>query len=658
MQIEEIFGKDGLIAQHLPSYEYREEQIQMAREIEEVIQEEGYLLVEAGTGVGKSLAYLVPFLKWAVNGEKRVIVSTYTKVLQSQLLEKDLPFLRKVLPFEFRAEACFGSANYLCLRRFYQSQLRGFFNSSQEIDQIGSLIEWQKATSLGLRQELDFEPSVALWDEVSRQGDLCFGKRCPYRQECYYQQARIRWFKSHLLIVNHHLYFANLAAEDMVLPPYDALVFDEAHSIEEVATGYLGTEVSNIKISYFLNLIYNPKTGRGFLNRLGDLKENIINKTIKLVDEVRLASSNLFQNILEKIEVQPITLRLREPNFVPNLLVEPLMALSGSLEEIKKRSAEEEEVLEVSAFTERCQNLALGISRILNQDEEDYVYWVEISKDLKQPKISLQMAPIDLRDEFRERIFEVIRPIVLTSATLTSNSSFDYLRSRIGLLSTRELILGSPFDYQNRVLLYLEKALPDPSTDYDGFKTAMLERVKELLLGKVGGAFVLFTSLRLVEEAYNFLTQEISGRKFFKQGDKPMAKLIEEFRQDEEGVLLGTNSFWQGVDVAGSALSLVIITKLPFAVPDEPIVEARVERLISQGKDPFMNYQVPQAVLMMRQGIGRLMRRKSDSGVIAILDPRLILRHYGRIFLASLPNCQKTNSLKEVNSFFSQVKIE
>ncbi len=691
VEIEEVFGPKGYLAKKLSTYEYREEQCQMASAIKEAIMKKAHLIVEAGTGVGKSLAYLVPFLYWTVNEKKKAIISTFTKVLQNQLIEKDLPLLREVLPFEFRVEVCFGVNNYLCLRRMHQIRLSGAFGSMHQLNQIEGISKWQTTTQTGLKEELNFEPNPELWNNICREADICFGKQCFYYKKCYYQLARERWRKANLLITNHPLYFANLVNAEMILPSYDALVFDEAHSLEDVATHYLGIEVSNTKVDYLLNRLYNARTGKGFLQKLSSIKEKFIVEVVRAIDETRLASTDFFHNIIKgiglltsinKVKEESISLRIREPNFIPNLLLEPLIRIAGRLQDIKRVLKEGEDTLEVEAFINRFHALALETTEILSQKMDKCVYWMETSSPRGRLKVSLHRTPIDLNEVFKRQIFERVAPVILTSATLSTNSSFDYIRSRIGLSLGNELICGSPFDYKHRVLIYLADDLPDPSKEVENFKLAMIERIRDILGEGNVGTFVLFTNFKLLDETYNFLSAieedkenqgsgEIfcnvrssntsfcgreqwaaEGIKLLKQGDKPIPKLIEAFKKDGHAVLLGTNSFWQGIDVAGTALSLVIITKLPFSVPDEPIIEARMEELIRQEKDPFMNYQVPQAILMMSQGIGRLMRRKTDFGVIAILDPRITSKFYGRYFLNSLPPAHKTNSIKEIGAFF------
>lgn len=626
----------------------------MAGAIDGAISSSDHLIVEAGTGVGKSLAYLTPFIYWAVNEKKKVVISTYTKTLQQQLAGKDLPFLKKALDIDFRFALCLGGENYLCLRRATGASQYGLLNSRKEVREYEEIHSWQSRTETGLKQELSFEPSPEVWTRVCRIGDLCMGNRCPFRDDCYYNRARKLQNKSH--ICNHHLYFANLAAGGKALPAFDAVVFDEAHNIEDVATSYLGIEISNFKIKFLCDGLLNPRTDKGLLARLSKPMGKRRNLLENRVNEVRTAATNFFSNLAAVFGDKAITRRIRKPNFIYNSLKEPLSGLSSALKDLADEFEEDkEERIEVLAFASRSNEINRGLEAIIRQSLEEYVYWIEVVKKPRYSKYTLHAAPINVADELRSHVFDQIRPVILTSATLATNGSFDYIKGRLGLEDCRELLLSSPFKYQDNVILYTSYDLPDPSTELDKYESSLIKEIEKILSISRGGTFVLFTSFKMLNKAYEQLKGQLSER-LLKQGDMPRYKLIEEFKQNGSSILLGTNTFWQGIDVPGKSLQGVIITKLPFAVPNDPIHEARMELLQSQNIEPFTHYQVPQAIIMLKQGFGRLIRTKRDKGMIAILDPRVKTRFYGKWFLDSLPLCKQITALKEVREFFLQIE--
>ncbi len=733
MLIEDVLGKNGVIADKLDSYELRPQQLEMALSIEKAIEENRHLIVEAGTGVGKSIAYLIPFIFWSVRNNTKVIISTHTKTLQEQLIKKDLPFLRNALKsvnayagvkdknthpengqeykFDFSYVLCVGGQNYLCLRRFHQAQTHGVFNTKKEFSEFQHIIEWEGRAKRGLRSELDFEPSPSVWSKICRETDLCFGKKCSFIDGCYYYKARRKEFKAQILVTNHHLFFANLASDGRVLPEFDAVVFDEAHTLEDVATGYFGIEISNSRIKYLLDSILNPKTGKGLITRLFDSyselnqadQMSIIGDSEKLLKEAGSASDLFFSEIIEKYGTGNKTTRIREKGTINNYLDKPLSDLFDLLESLSKQAKTDEDRLEILAFANRCSEINSNISTIINQDLDEYVYWTEIERkksryesfsdtlqltntlelfNFKQTRCSLLAAPINIAREFEKQIFGRIRPAILTSATLSINGSFKYIKGRLGIpvcdqpdtgkptISLEqdgfgssitseddycEKIIGSPFNFSEHALIYIPDNIPDPNQQSDEFKDSIIKHIEEIISHSQGRAFILFTSFKMLNSVYEEIKDVLDGFTLFRQGDKPRYQLIEEFKASHKPVLFGTATFWQGVDVPGEALKCVIITKLPFAVPDDPIVEARMELLKSQNKNPFMFYQVPQAITLLRQGFGRLIRSTTDTGVVAILDPRIKTRFYGKYFLNSLPDCKKVSEIEEVKNFLDPV---
>lgn len=637
IRVEEVLGEDGPIARSLQGYETRPQQLAMARAVQDTISSNNHLICEAPPGIGKSLAYLVPFIYWATSEKKRVVISTYTKTLQQQLIHRDLPFLKDALGVDFRFAISLGGENYLCLRRLARGELYDLFDERQ--DEISAILKWQSTTSTGLRSDLDFEPGPDVWAKVCREKDLCMGKECPHRDRCYYNKARQLQFGAHILVCNHHLYFANLVAEGKILPRFDGVVFDEAHNLEEVATGYLGIKVSNFRISSLCDDLKNPKT----LSRIRagrDLED--------AVDEVRTASSIFFKEIASLFDEETASIRIRKQDTLFNHLKEPLSRLSHILKGLEGEGDEEE--MEIRAFERRCTRINEDLSSIIEQSLGEYVYWIEVARS----KYTLYASPIDVSKELKRMIFDRVRPIVLTSATLSTSGSFEYIKGRLGLDGCKELLLDSPFDHTTHTLLYTTAALPDPSTKVDQYEDRLIEEISEILSITNGRTLVLFTSFKVLNKAYEKLkTHRV---RILRQGDLPRYKLIKEFVEGEDRVLFGVNTFWQGIDLPGETLQCVVITKLPFFPPDDPIHEARMELLESRNIDPFLSYHIPHAITMLKQGFGRLIRRKDDRGVVVILDPRVNTRFYGRWFLNALPPCRHTSTLDDVRGFFEEIE--
>ncbi len=636
-----LFGETGLIGRAMgTAYELRTEQIAMAEAVREALERETHLIAEAGTGVGKSLAYLVPLILWARAGNRRAVVATYTKALQQQLVDKDLPFLRNVLG-DFRYALCVGGENYLCLRRFDALRMGNLYEQ-QEIEPLNRLFAWSVVTRTGLRGELESEPPASLWAKACRQTDLCFGRSCSYYKECFYQKAKVVEQQARILVANHHLFFADMAAANNVLPSFQAVVFDEAHQVEDVATDYLGVEVSNFSVKYLCDSLLSQRTRKGLLTRL-------IAQTAELpalrgsVDGLRVVADNFFLNLQPLLAKDPVR-RIRRKDIVPDILSEPLLELRDALLALPVETQEEE--LEVKAFANRAQAQAAAVRMNLNQTEEGFVYWAE----RENQRCRLVASPVDVSATLREELFGRTGTVVLTSATLSAGGSFDYLKGRLGLDAPQEILLDSPFDFANRVLLYIAPGLDDPQAPgYQERFDAELARVLSVTRGRT---LVLFTSYGQLRQSAETLRQTMPDLAFLCQGEMPAYRLVERLKASPQSVLMGTASFWQGIDVPGDALQCVVIAKLPFAVPDEPIVEARMERL----RNPFREYQVPQATLLFRQGFGRLIRTATDQGAVAVLDSRIATKSYGKSFLKSIPACKITDDRQEFRAFFDKVR--
>ncbi len=647
-----ILGQAGIIAQHLQSYEFRPQQLQMARDIAKAIETDRHLIVEAGTGIGKSLAYLVPFIVYTAENDKKVVVSTNTKTLQNQLYLKDLPFLKKSLGIMFNYALCLGSENYICLRRFGAERTYELLEIDTQFKELEKILEWSSKTESGLKSDLGFIPKHDVWDSICRDPDQCLGKKCLYKEECFYRKAKMRERKAHILITNHSLFFTNLASGGNVLPGFHAVVFDEAQTLEDVATSYLGFDVSNIKIKYLFDSIYNPKTQKGLLVKFRGLSRQTARDIEKRLVEARQASDQFFQEINRIFGSESDSKRIRTKNIVFNFLEEPLKHLSGSLSELLDHIKSEEDEILVKSYLKKINKTTSSLSFILNHDRDDYVYWIEISKKRRGIRYSLFASPIEIAEELDKQVFSQIKPIILTSATLATKNDFKFIKKRLGLKDCDEQLLDSPFNYSQNVLLYLAKKIEDPNDKFEIFQTQVLEHIKKIIDIMKGRIFILFTSYRMLNTIFDKLMSDYADINLLKQGDKPRYELLKNFKQNMNSVLLGTSTFWQGVDIPGKSLECVIITKLPFAVPDDPITEARLELIESRGGKPFPEYQVPQAIMMFKQGFGRLIRTKLDRGVVAVLDPRINTKGYGKSFIRALPKCRHVSDIDEISNFF------
>jgi ATP-dependent DNA helicase DinG len=642
-RVRAFFSENGPLSK-AKNFEFRPEQQEMAARVARALDEEQHLVVEAGTGVGKSLGYLVPSVLFALERHKKAIVSTHTINLQEQLLHKDIPILKKVLPVEFEAALMKGRQNYLCPRRLERAlQNEQELFTGSERNELQRLAEWGRTTRDGSLSDLSVDPDPKVWVQVCSEAHICTQKSCGQNPRCFYQQARKRLLAADLIVLNHTLLFILLGSPDMqeeresgFLFPNDFIIFDEAHTVEQVASKQIGIGVSQYGLRSTIQRLYNARTRKGLFTVMRDAAG--VRLAADLIDDV----DRFFSGVESKSNFRKgREFRVREVELVPDTITARLTALQARVADVVKRADDEILKAELQEFGRRIRDAREGISIFLEQSAPEHVYWVERTGKTER-FLALNAAPVDLAPVLRRMLFRDNCCCVMTSATLAvGRPDLAYFRTRIGAMEAEPLQLGSPFDFQKQMKMFVVQKMPDPRDV--GYHRALEHWIAHFVQKSEGRAFVLFTSYRDMHQVSGAMEEFFAseGMNILVQGGgAPRSKLLEQFKSTPRSVLFGTDSFWGGVDVPGEALSNVIITRLPFAVPDHPLIEAKLELIEERGGDPFTEYSLPEAILKLRQGVGRLIRTKGDKGIIVILDNRIVTKPYGRAFMRALPKCQ------------------
>ena len=701
IDIDEYFGENGVIHKNFGKFEVRREQYEMAKFIENSMNENKKLIVEAGTGTGKTIAYLLPTLLYAIENNLKVIVSTNTINLQEQLVNKDIPLLKKIINEDFNYQIVKGRGNYLCKRKLYNIDVTEKETDTEEEKAekniIRNLIDWDKnVTRTGDRNELKYEISNSIWEKVNSEVDMCKGVKCPHYSKCHFFKARKNVADATLLIVNHHMFFADLAIRNQtgfytnysILPNYDIVVFDEAHNIEDTARNYFTFETSKISFGRLMGNIYNRRVvnssnGGAIIRLMTYLNESLSSEEYEKVDELKedaIAELNVFYDkgidIFDKLiylfsennNNREIKIKIDKQKMESNKAFREVMEINSQFKEsygnlvirinkflntVSNYNLEDKEgfLFEFSRYYERLKQYYKKFEFILEGKEEGYVYWANVTTI--RPNVKLYATPFDISDELNDNLFTKMDRMVFTSATLAVDNKFDYYKKSIGLMKENrrkidERIVKSPFDYEKQMKVYIPEDALDP-TNIE-FLRDLEEFIEGVIKNTKGHCFLLFTSYSALNFLYNQLKSHFSEKEYtlIKQNDFPRHEMIEIFKNSKNPILFGTDSFWEGVDVQGEQLQSVIITKLPFKVPNDPVTEAIIENIRKNGQNPFNDYQVPQAVIKFKQGVGRLIRSKTDSGNIIILDNRIIKKMYGKKFLSALPRNKVVESKSEI----------
>ncbi len=631
--LKDFFKEDGLVAKNLEQFEYRDSQLEMAQLIDQGLENQKHILVEAGTGTGKSMAYLIPLIIHSILNKEKIIISTNTKSLQQQIIKKDLPFLKKIFnqgDMDFTFKILYGSNNYICLRKSNEFLIHTYFNFYLSHPDKEYLLEYiQDYKNSGIRFDLEINVETQIWYNLNRDSDLCLRKECSFFNDCFYYKHIKELVSTDIIVVNHHLFFAHIKSGYNILPKFKLFVWDEAHNIEDIASRFLAEVVSEVEINFILKKILSFKGESDWL----DLEPK---ETLKINDEIKTIE-NYFNEFFQYMKDHFNTNKRIKEEKIPDEIINQFKHFIGFIQSYFKLLAQqtEEVATELDLLYKKLSQIHYNLEFFIKHNNEEYVYWVE--KLGKKQMLELKYTPINIAQYLESKVFKMYQTGILTSATLSTNNNFDFLKSRLGITECIEKIFPSPFNFKKQVQLFMNRKIASP-VEYKKYITDISTEIIKLLQITQGKAFILFTSYDALQQVKKNIENEITYR-LLVQNDKPSHDLLQEFKEDIHSVLLGTLSFWEGVDVPGEALSMVVITRLPFDVPDDPLISARIEYIQKHKGNPFIEYQLPNAIILLRQGFGRLIRNSQDKGIVAILDSRIVNKSYGRLFLNSLPEC-------------------
>ncbi len=647
--INRIFAPNGILRDEIPGYEFRNEQLQMADFITERLYESENGLIEAGTGTGKTLAYLIPSITYAVENEKKVTITTETKALQKQLIEKDLPLvqdlLKKNFDLNFRYSLCLGSGNYPCRRRFETAVKIGRF-SGKELKSVEILNEYFGMNRVFTRFDIPLSPS--LWSRVAREPDACISFKCGFARKCPYQMAKKEWAVSHMLVMNHYLFFTNIAMGRTYLPATDVTIYDEAHSVEDIASAQLGFSLG---YSQFLEIIERFHHGRK-RNRLAD---NICDPSLKkkITDKVRKLQAETGRFFEEMRSLFPGTagqVRLKEKVEVKNNPGNSLREFLSLMGEAEDDFDDEFLRMEYDIAMGRLFQFSENLTGFISMNDQNFVYWIERNERELIGDVFLKGQPVSVSRIMEDDVLPHDSSSIFVSATLSAGGDFRYIAERLGLKKQKSIVLESSFNFREQMVMYLASGESNPNSP--GYIEESARTASKIIKHLKGNCLILLTSYRSLE-AMKEKIKELTDYPVFSQDEYTSSRAVEMYRDHHNSILMGTHSFWQGIDLPGDLLRGVIMMRLPFSVPDSPVVEAKMERLTALGKNPFLSFQVPDAVIRFRQGVGRLIRSRSDRGIVAVMDPRVVTKPYGRYFLNSLPECEITYTVDDLVGRFT-----
>lgn len=643
--MKEIFYPGGYLDNNLNGYEYRESQLLMADFVYERLNSPENGIVEAGTGTGKSMAYLIPALKYALENGKKISLSTETKALQQQLLDKDIPLVKQIFrehfSRDFKYSLCLGSANYPCKRRFEIALKKGTFAADDMpwINRVSSLYREKKIFTL-----FDADIPASLWNEINRDPEVCTQQRCFYFNNCAFQAAKREWAQSDLLVMNHYLFFSNIASGKAYLPVTDAVIFDEAHSMETIAAKQLGFSIDYESLVLLLQR-FHPRGKRGVISSFA--RESVRDEALKALDTLAKEAQIFFEKVRDSFFSSKNTIRLTVPLNYGEELTSAFRKFLLVLDEAESGLEEDDDKAEFDSARGRILAYAEAFYSFITLGRDNYVYWIERKSSDLMGNVSLLGQPVEICSTMQIDVFSFYESSIFVSATLSVKKDFSFFISTSGFINGKGLALESPFNFKKQMSLYLAKDIPSPESS--SYPEAVSRNIIEIINIVNGNCLILFTSYRMLREVKDLISVKISNT-IYSQDEMSASRALKFYMEDRNSVLMGTHSFWQGIDLPGDLLRGVIITRLPFAVPDTPVMEAKFERLKEMGKNPFIHLQIPEAALKLKQGAGRLIRRGDDRGIVAILDSRIVTKSYGPVFVDSLPEVKAVKNLKDLTA--------